>query len=320
MAMDYYATLGVKKTASPEEIRKAYKKLSRENHPDRKPNDPAASEKFKQVQEAWDVLGDAQKRQQYDQFGATFGPNGPQFQSGQRRPGPGGSGPIDFSEVFGSGNVDLGDIFGGMFGGGGGGGAAGAPFGSQSKRRSRAAQGANIEAEIEIPFVVAAEGGSHEVQMDNGGQIERLTIKIPPGVSTGSVIRLAGQGHPGRGGGAAGDLLVTIKVEPHSYFRREGNDLLIDVPITVSEGALGTKAEIPTLSEGTVVVTVPPGTSSGAKLRFRGKGVPDPKTRVRGEMYVILKLVLPPGLDAATRGLFEQIAQAAPYNPRAGLW
>ncbi|MBC7821688.1 MAG: J domain-containing protein, partial [Planctomycetaceae bacterium] len=173
MAIDYYTTLGVKKNASAEEIRKAYKKLSRENHPDRKPDNPAASEKFKQVQEAWDVLGDAQKRQQYDQFGTAFGPNGPKFQ--QR--GPGGSGPVDFSEMFGGGNVDLGDLLGGMFGGGG---ATDSPFGRQAGRRGRAAQGANIEAQVEIPFVVAIEGGTQELQLDNGGQIERLSVKIPP--------------------------------------------------------------------------------------------------------------------------------------------
>ena len=313
MALDYYAALGVKKDATAEQIRKAYKKLSRENHPDSKPNDSDAAKKFQQVQDAWDVLGDAQKRQQYDQFG----PNGPQFQQGGRRAGPGGGGPVDFSEMFGGGNVDLSDLLGGMFGGGG---AAGSPFGRQAGRRGRTAPGANIEAEIEIPFVVAVEGGTQDLQLDNGGKVERLSVKIPPGVATGSVIRLAGQGQSGHGGGAAGDLLVTIKVAPHSYFRREGNDLLIDVPITVSEGALGTKVEIPTLAEGTVVITVPPGTSSGAKLRFRGKGVPDQKTRVRGDLYAILKLVLPPSLDAATRGLFEQIAIAAPHSPRANLW
>lgn len=312
MATDYYAVLGVKKNASAEEIRKAYKKLSRENHPDKKPNDAAASEKFKQVQEAWDVLGDAQKRQQYDQFGSAFGPNGPQFQQGPRR---GGAGPVDFREMFG-GNVDLEDLLGGMFGGG----AGASPFGPQAGRRGRAAQGANIEAEIEIPFVIAAEGGTQDLQLQRDGKLDHLSVKIPPGVSTGSVIRLAGQGQPGRGGGPAGDLLVTIKVAGHSYFRREGSDLLIDVPITVSEAALGTKVEIPTLAEGPVVVTIPAGTSSGAKLRLRGKGVPDQKTRARGDLYVIIKLVLPPKLDAATRGLFEQIAAAAPYNPRASLW
>lgn len=315
MALDYYAVLGVKKNASADEIRKAYKKLSRENHPDRKPNDVAASEKFKQVQEAWDVLGDAQKRQQYDQFGTTFGPNGPQFQQGQWRAGRGGTGPVDFQEMFG-GNVDLGDLFGGMFGGG----AGGSPFGPQAGRRGRAAQGANIETEMEIPFVVAAEGGTQDLPLNRAGKLERLSVKIPPGVATGSVIRLAGQGQAGRGGGPAGDLLVTIKVAPHSYFRREGSDLLIDVPITVSEAALGTKVEIPTLAEGPMVVTIPAGTSSGAKLRLRGKGVPDPKTRARGDLYVVVKLVLPPKLDAATRHLFEQIADAAPYNPRTGLW
>ena len=312
MALDYYAVLGVKKNASADELRKAYKKLSRENHPDRKPNDASASEKFKQVQEAWDVLGDATKRQQYDQFGSAFGPNGPQFQQGQRR---GGAGPVDFQEMFG-GNVDLSDLLGGMFGGGTG----GSPFGQQAGRRGRAAQGANIEAEIEIPFVVATEGGMQDLQLDSAGKHERLSVKIPPGVSTGSVIRLAGQGQAGRGGGPAGDLLVTIKVASHSYFRREGSDLLIDVPLTVSEAALGTKVEIPTLAEGPMVVTIPPGTSSGAKLRLRGKGVPDQKTRARGDLYVVIKLVLPPKLDDATRRLFEQIAAAAPYNPRAGLW
>lgn len=312
MALDYYAVLGVKKEATADELRKAYKKLSRENHPDRKPNDSAAAEKFKQVQEAWDVLGDATKRQHYDQFGSAFGPNGPQFRQGQRR---GGAGPVDFREMFG-GNVDLGDLFGGMFGGG----AGGSPFGSQAGRRGRAAQGETIEAEIEIPFVVATEGGTHDLQLDGAGKHERLSVKIPPGVSTGSVIRLAGQGQAGRGGGPAGDLLVTIKVAPHSYFRREGSDLLIDVPITVSEAALGTKVEVPTLAEGPMVVTIPPGTSSGAKLRLRGKGVPNQKTGARGDLYVVIKLVLPPKLDAATRELFERIAVAAPYDPRIGLW
>ncbi len=313
MATDFYAVLGVKKDASAEELRKAYKKLSRENHPDKKPNDAAANEKFKQVQEAWDVLGDAQKRQQYDQFGSAFGPNGPQFQQGQRR---GGAGPVDFREMFGD-NVDLNDLLGGMFGGG----AGASPFGPQAGgRRGRAAQGANIEADIEIPFVIAAEGGTQDLQLQRAGKLERLSVKIPPGVSTGSVIRLAGQGQAGRGGGPAGDLLVTIKVAPHSYFRREGSDILIDVPITVSEAALGTKVEVPTLAEGPMVVTIPAGTSSGAKLRLRGKGVPDQKTRARGDLYVIIKLVLPPKLDAATRGLFEQIATAAPFDPRASLW
>lgn len=311
--MDYYAVLGVSKSASVDELRKAYKKLSKDNHPDRKPNDSAASEKFKQVQEAWDVLGDPEKRAQYDQFGTTFGPNGPQFRGGQARGG--GQGPIDLGDLFG-GQVDLGSLFGGMFGG------AGQGFGQQAGRRGRAAasKGDNVEAEIEIPFVVAVEGGMHNVHLDRGGNAEQLSVKIPSGVASGSVIRLAGQGQAGRGGGPAGDLLIKIKIAPHRYYRREGSDLLVDVPITVSEGGLGAKIEVPTLSEGPVVVTVPAGTSSGAKLRLRGKGILDHKTGSRGDLYVVIKLVLPPKLDAHTRELFEQIASAAPHNPRTALW
>ena len=315
MAADFYAVLGVSKGASVEEIRKAYKKLSRDNHPDRKPDDAAASEKFKQVQEAWDVLGDEKKRQQYDQYGTTFGPNGPQFR-GSQQPG-GGGGPVDLGDLFGNGQVDLGDLFGNMFGGGGGGQS---PYGRQGGRKQRAAKGEDISAEIEIPFAVAAEGGSHEVQLSRSGQVDRLNVKIPAGVGSGSVIRLGGQGQAGRGGGPAGDLLVTIKVAPHPYFRREGSDLFVDVPISVSEAALGAKVEVPTLSEGRMMVTIPAGTSSGAKLRLRGKGVLDHKTKERGELYVTIKLMLPPKLDAQTRALFEQIAAAAPYDPRTDLW
>lgn len=314
MAADFYSVLGVSKSASVEEIRKAYKKLSRDNHPDRKPGDAAASEKFKQVQEAWDVLGDETKRQQYDQYGTTFGPNGPQFRGGQQ---PGGGGPVDMGDLFGGGQVDLGDLFGNMFGGGGG---AQSPFGRQGGRKPRAAKGEDISAEIEIPFVVAAEGGAHELQLNRGGQVERLSVKIPAGVATGSVIRLGGQGQAGRGGGPSGDLLVTIKVAPHPYFRREGSDLFVDVPISVSEAALGAKVEVPTLSEGRMMVTVPAGTSSGAKLRLRGKGVLDHKKKERGDLYVIIKLMLPPKLSDESRKLFEQIAASAPYDPRTDLW
>ena len=312
--MDYYAVLGVSKSATPDEIRKAYKKLSRENHPDRKPDNAAASEKFKQVQTAWDVLGDPTKRQQYDQFGAAFGANGPQFRGGRRPTGPTGGGPIDMESMFG-GNVDLGSLFGQMFGQSGE-----SPVSGQRRRRGQATAGENVTAEIEVPFLVAAEGGTQELRVDRGGQVERLEVKIPPGVATGSVIRLSGQGQPGQGGGPAGDLLVTIQVAPHPWFRREGSDLSIEVPISVSEGALGAKVEVPTLSEGTVVVTIPPGTSSGAKLRLRGKGVVDHKTKQRGDLFVVVKLVLPPKLDAPTKALFEQIAAAAPLNPRQGLW
>jgi len=174
--------------------------------------------------------------------------------------------------------------------------------------------------EIDVPFQVAAEGGSHALGLQRGSNTERITVKIPAGVETGSVIRLAGQGEPGQDGGPAGDLLLTIRVAPHPWFRREGNNILLEVPITPSEAALGAKVDVPTLSEGTVTVTIPPGTSSGMKLRLRGKGIPDRKTKRRGDQFVVVKIAVPKDLDPEARKLFEQLQQTAPQSPRAGLW
>lgn len=151
-----------------------------------------------------------------------------------------------------------------------------------------------------------------------GGRPQTVTATIPRGIDDGSVIRLAGQGEEGPGG--AGDLLVTVRVAPHPYFRREKNNVLIDVPITPGEAALGAKIEVPTLDEGLVVVTVPEGSSSGRKLRLRGKGIPDRKTGQRGDQFVILKIVVPPHPNDETRELYRKLAAAQPFDPRAGLW
>lgn len=308
MADDFYQVLGVKKDAPADEIRKAYRKLSRENHPDVKPDDKAASEKFKKVQEAYAVLGDAEKRAQYDRFGHTFNQAG-----GGRTPpwagGP-GAGPIDIGDLFGEG-VDLGDLFGGFGRGGFGGGRRGPS--------ARPSKGQDLRAEITVPFLVAAEGGQHEVSVNRAGRSERISVKIPPGLADGSTIRLAGEGHPGSTGGPAGDLLLTIRVAPHPYFRREGNDLTVEVPITPAEGALGAKVDAPTLNEGAVVVTLPAGTSSGRKLRLRGKGVPDRKTGVRGDLYVVAKIIVPDSLSSEQRDLYEKL-ETLDRNPRTGLW
>jgi DnaJ-class molecular chaperone len=153
-----------------------------------------------------------------------------------------------------------------------------------------------------------------------GGETERLDVTIPPGVDNGSVIRLSGQGHPGPGGGPAGDLRLTVKVAPHPHFRREGANLLLDLPITPTEAALGERIEVPTLSEGKVVVTVPPGTSSGTKLRLRGKGVLDQKTRRRGDQLVVVKVVIPKDLNDRAKRLYQELDEAAPQSPRVGLW
>jgi DnaJ-class molecular chaperone len=309
---DYYKTLGVSKSATADEIRKAYKKLSKKYHPDAN-KEKDAPERFKQVQEAYDVLQDSEKRKQYDQFGQVFpgggGPRGGQpFPWGQA--GPQGAGPIDLGDLFGGGGpIDLEQILGGAFGGAGR---------RQTRRASR--RGDDVEAEIEVPFQIAVEGGNYDLHLDRGGQAERLSVKIPAGVDTGSMVRLAGQGQPGANGGPAGNLLVRIRVAPHPWFRREGNNLLVDLPVTVTEAALGAKVDAPTLSEGRVVVTVPPGTSSGAKLRLRGKGVVDRNTKERGDQYVVIKIVVPRAPGKRAVEILEELARVEPQYPRKGLW
>lgn len=314
---DYYQTLGVPRNATQEQIRKAYKKIARENHPDVKPGDNAASERFKQATEAYDVLGDAEKRKQYDQFGDAYKYAGA---AGKAGGGPfpgggfrGGSGPIDLSDLFG-GEVDLGDLFGGAFGGGG-------PRASGGRRGARAARpGRDVQTEIQIPFQMAAGGGSYDVNVQRNGTVDRLSVKVPAGVHEGSVIRLAGEGEPGTGGGPAGDILITVHVAAHPYFRREGDDVLVEAPVTVSEAALGAMVDVPTLTEGLVSVRVPSGTSSGTKLRLRGKGFPDPKTKTPGDQYVIVRIVLPKALNERAKTLVKEFDEAAPISPRAGLW
>ena len=318
MADDYYKTLGVSKTATADEIRKAYRKLARVNHPDAKPNDPAAAEKFKQIQEAYDVLNDSTKRQQYDQFGVDFQKMG----RGGPGPGPagpgggfggfgGGAGPIDISELFGQGGIDLGDFFGGAMGSGP---AAGAKRGKRG-----AIRGEDIRATVRVPFETAVVGGTVDVRIDRGGETSTLGVKIPGGVSEGQVIRLAGQGNSGLRGGANGDLLLRIEIESHPYFRREGANILLDVPVTPSEAVLGTKVEVPTLSEGRVVVKIPPGTSTGMKLRLRGKGAMDPQTKQAGDQFVVVKIVLPKNMNDTVKEIYQRLAEHE-TSVREGLW
>ncbi len=308
---DLYAVLGVSKTATQDEIKKAYRKLTRKYHPDVNPDNPSAEAKFKEVQNAFDVLSEPEKRKQYDTFGRTmpgggFPGGGQQFNWGQG----GQAGPIDLSSLFG-GQVDFADLFGG---GGGG------PGRSTSGRPRRGRAGQDVQLEVDIPFRIAVEGGSYELQFERAGQHERLMVKIPAGVDTGSVVRLGGQGEPGQGGGPPGDLLVKMNVAPDPVFRRDGQNLLIDLPLTISEAVLGTKVEVPTIHEGMVKLTVPPGTSSGAKLRLRGKGVPDRQTGNRGDQHVVIKIVVPKKIDAAAEKALQQFDSLTPLNPRQGLW
>lgn len=308
---DYYAVLGVPRDATPDQIRKAFKKIARENHPDAKPDDTAAAERFKAAAEAYDVLGDPEKRKKYDQFGANW----KHVREGQG-PFPGADpfrrgGPvdIDLQDLFGGGAVDLGELFGGMFGGGGG-----------RHRQSRPQRGNDVSTSIQIPFQMSATGGDFELTLQRGNKSERLTVKIPAGIENGQKVRLAGQGEPGTNGGPAGDLLVHVQVAQHPYFRREGDNVVIDVPVTITEAALGAKLDVPTLTEGTVTLTLPGGTSSGAKLRLKGKGFQNPKSGRHGDQFVVIKILAPKQLDDRARELLQEFAERHPQFPRNNLW
>lgn len=306
---DYYQTLGVSKTATQDEIRKAYKKLARQYHPDVKPDDAVAAEKFKEIQEAYDVLGDKEKREKYDRFGANWkhagaqgGPGGQHHWSG----GSGGAGPVDIEELFGGG-FDFHDLFGGGRGG-------------RSRTQAPPRKGADLKTAIHVSFETAALGGEHDLHYRVDGSAQQIAVKIPAGIEPGQQIRLAGQGSPGLNGGPAGDLLITVNVGAHPWFQREGNRLLLELPLTPAEAALGIRVEVPTLQEGPVMLTVPPGTSSGMKLRLKGKGLIDRKTKQVGDQFVTIKIVVPKSLSKEESELYDQLQQLDHENPRANLW
>src|SRR6187200_1299806 len=246
MPRDYYEILGVSRDASEEDIKKAYRKLAREYHPDRNPGDKQAETRFKEVQDAYDVLSDKTKRAQYDRFGFSQGPRG----------GPGGPGGFHFD--FGAGGpggaqvdpTEAAELFRQFFGGGAGA-AGGAPdLGDIFGGRSRRAAPQEVEAEVAIPFETAARGGQVTLGVDG----RELSVKVPAGVEDGKKLRLGGQGP----GGA--DLMVKLRIEPHPYFRREGNDIILEVPLALAEAVLGTRVDVPTLDGGHLTVKVPPGT------------------------------------------------------------
>ena len=268
---DFYRALGVPRTASGAEIKKAYRKLARELHPDARPDDPVAEERFKEVSQAYETLGDDEKRKLYDEFGAASTRPGFNAEAARAQKawssGMGGG----FGGMPGmGGGVNLSDLFGGGFGG---------------PRKGR-----DIHAEITTDFRSAALGGERDLTFQDG---RRITVRIPAGVETGSTLRLRGQGGPGREGGPAGDLRVTVVVAPHPVFRREGLHLHVDVPITIGEAILGGKIQVPTL-DGKIKMTVPARSQTGTKLRARGKGV-HRKGRTPGDLYVHLQIQIPEG-------------------------
>lgn len=320
MADDYYQALGVERGASHDDIQKAYRTLARKYHPDLNPDDKKAADKFKKVQQAYDVLGDAEKRKKYDQFGPAFEQMGGGGGGGWSPHGAGagaGMGPdIDFSQMFGGGQMPGGfeDILR-QFGGGG----AASGTGGRRRRARTPQRGPDVEAEIEIPFTVAIEGGAWEVSFRRGRQKpETISIKIPAGIDDGKHMRLRGKGEASVGDGPDGDLLLTVRVAPHPHFTRRGNDLEVKVPVSFAEAALGGKVDVPT-PRGAITLGIPAGSSSGKRLRVRGMGV---KTAAgdTGDLYAEVQIVLPGKVfDEDDAKLIRQLDAAHPFNPRQGL-
>ncbi len=313
MSEDYYKTLGVGRTASDDEIVKAYRDLARKFHPDLNPDDESAKKKFQEVQNAFDVLSDKQKREMYDRYGSAYesvgsGAAGPQ---GWPRGGPAGGADV---------NIDLEDLFGGA--GGGGFADLFKQFGGRGKpgqaRRSAPQRGSNIEHQLTVPFTTAVLGGEAQIAIRRGdGQVETLQIKIPAGIEDGKKIRLRGQGEPSPNGGPAGDILIKVHAAEHPNFRRQGKKLEVRVPITLSEAISGAKIDLPT-PHGTVTVTVPPGTSSGRKLRIQGQGV-KPANGTPGDLMAELQIILPESIDEEDRKSLEEVLGKYSNNPRAEL-
>ena len=315
MAEDHYQTLGVARTASADDIRKAYRDLARKYHPDLHPDDDAAKEQFKKVQAAFDVLNDPSKREMYDRYGSAFegvGGGGPQ--------GGWGGGPFPGGGGFpGGGEIDLESLFGGaggfadLFGGGA------KPRAARGGRR-RAAQtpGEDVSAAISVPFRLAIDGGKTDVRVDRGGTAETISVTIPQGLPDGARMRLRGQGLPGTGGAAAGDLLLTVNVEPHSVFRRDGDTLDVTIPVTIAEAIEGAKVDVPT-PWGTIALRIPPRTSSGRKLRAAGMGVRHANGS-KGDLIAEVQIMLPDGDQAALEPLLAAAkAAASGADPRAHL-
>ncbi|MBL9037982.1 MAG: J domain-containing protein [Archangium sp.] len=305
MVKDYYQRLGVTRHASADEIKKAYRALAKKHHPDMNPGNKAAEEAFKGVTEAFEVLGDAKKRRLYDEFGDDAAKLGwDEKKAEQFRSYRSGGGAQGFPGGFpGGGDVDFESLINEMFSGGRGG----------RGRRNGPRAGADLSTTVAMTLREAVLGGERDLSI-NG---RRVTVKVPAGVETGSRIRLAGQGEPGERGGPAGDVYVDIEVLEHPLVRREGNDLYLDLPVTVREAMNGAQIPVPTFAGGGTM-TIRPGTQSGTKLRLRGQGVPDLRKGPPGDMYLVVQIRLPPASDATTQAV-EQLERAYVGNVRGDL-
>ncbi|MCL4850192.1 MAG: molecular chaperone DnaJ [Bryobacteraceae bacterium] len=385
---DYYKVLGIGRSASEEEIRKAYRRLARKHHPDLNPGDKAAEDRFKKVQEAYDILSDPKKKQMYDQYG---------FYSDAGFAGAGGGTPNAGQGGFGFGGFDFSDFAGAGGGAGSGTGRAEGGFGNfrdlfgqffrggaaaGSERSSTPERGADLEYALSIGFWESVRGTQVKLSITRqdvcatcngsgsaggrtmvcpqcngtgnvtqmagsmrfnltcprcGGsgklrdacptchgdgrvaQAETVDVRIPPGAQTGSRLRVAGKGNAGTLGAASGDLYITIRVEPHPFFEREGDDIQIRVPVSISEAGLGAKIEVPTI-DGRALLKIPQGTQNGQKFRLREKGVLNARKNKRGDQIVEVVLKAPEVRDERTREILRELAEIHPEDPREEIW
>lgn len=296
---DYYKTLGVDKSATADEIKKAFRKLAVKYHPDRNPGDKAAEERFKEINEAYAVLSDPQKKQQYD----TFGSSGFHQQYSQedifRNFDFGGT----FKDMGMGGSEDIfSRLFGGAFGGGFGKGAGRSGF------RAAAQRGGDLEMETDISFRDAVNGAEKVVAFRRTGRREELKVRIPAGVDNGSKVRISGKGGQGEGGGAAGDLFLIIRVLPDPVFTRDKGDLFVERQIPFSAACLGTSLDVPTL-EGEKRIKVPAGIQPGTKIRLKGFGVKPLGSNAKGDLYVKINVHVPENLNPEQKRMMEEMAR-----------
>jgi DnaJ-class molecular chaperone len=321
MADDYYELLGVARNASQADIQKAYRSLARKYHPDMNPDDKSAKKKFQKIQAAFEVLNDPQKREMYDRYGSSFETAGRSRGGTTWRAGP-GAGFGGFSPE----DIDLSQFFGERFGAEPEESGGFAQFFRQFRRGAgtrkappgRPRRGSDLIHDITIPFTISITGGEVQLAVTRPeGRTKTITVKVPPGIQDGKKIRLRGQGEAPSDSGEPGDILLTVHVEPHPCFQRRDNHLIVRVPVTLKEAALGAKVDIPS-PKGVVSIHVPPGTSSGTKLRVKGHGVA-PARGAPGDLLAEIQIVLPRHLDETARQWIQKIDEGSREDPRANL-